>query len=46
MSTLTNLKKWLTLDDSADFLSNELTEKVNPADILQLGLEGEISLSS
>jgi hypothetical protein len=42
---LYKLKKWLTLDDASKILSVELSEEVTIADLLQLGLEGHLTLS-
>lgn len=39
------LKKWLTIDDAANYLSALLAEPVEPKDILQLALENHLKLS-
>ncbi len=45
MSKLFQLKGWLTLEDTAKKLSNSLSEQVNEADVLRLGLDGHLKLS-
>lgn len=45
MSKLFKLKKWLLLKDAADYLSGALSEPVKESDILQLALDGQITLS-
>lgn len=45
MSKLFNLKKWLTLDDAATYLSTRLNEKVTVAELYQLALEGHLKIS-
>lgn len=45
MSKLFKLKKWLLLKDAADYLSVALSEPVKESDILQLALDGQITLS-
>lgn len=42
---LYRLKKWLTLNEVTKILSVELSEEVTIADLLQLGLEGHLTLS-
>lgn len=44
-SKLYRLKSWLTLEEAASHLSTVLSEDVKPSDILQLGMEGNITLS-
>lgn len=39
------LKKWLTIDDAANYLSALFAEPVEPKDILQLALENHLKLS-
>lgn len=39
------LKKWLTIDDAANYLSALFAEPVEPKDILQLALEKHLKLS-
>ena len=39
------LKKWLTIDDAAKYLSAQFSEPVEPKDILQLALENNLKLS-
>ena len=39
------LKKWLTIDDAAKYLSSLLSTPVEPKDILQLALEHHLKLS-
>ena len=46
MSKLIKLKKWLTIDDAADYLTNSFNELVTESDLLQLTLEGQISISA
>lgn len=45
MSKLFTLKSWLTLEDAAKHLSSVLSEEVTPADLLQIGIEGQLKLS-
>lgn len=45
MSKLLKLKKWLSLDDAAKHLSTVFDEQIQYSDVLQLALEGHISLS-
>lgn len=45
MRKLFKLKTWLTLEDAATHLSAALSEPVTPADILQLSLDGTLTLS-
>lgn len=45
MSKLFKLKEWLTLDDAAEHLSILFGETVGKADILQLALDGALTLS-
>lgn len=45
LSKLFNFKKWLTLDESANHLTTRLKEPVTQADILQLALDGHLTLS-
>jgi len=42
---LSGLKKWLTLEDSAQYLSLLISEQVTPADLLQLAVQNELILS-
>ncbi len=42
---LSQLKKWLTLEDAAKYLSLTFNEAVETKDLLQLALEGELTLS-
>tara|TARA_R110001592_G_scaffold283291_1_gene551215 strand:+ start:137 stop:1240 length:1104 start_codon:yes stop_codon:yes gene_type:complete len=42
---LSRLKKWLTLEDSAKYLSLLISEDVTTTDLLQLGLQGDLTLS-
>lgn len=42
---LLQLKRWLTLPDAANYLSDSLGEAVSQADILRLALDGELTLS-
>ena len=42
---LSSLKRWLTLEDSARYLSLVISEEVSTADLLQLTLEGRLTLS-
>jgi hypothetical protein len=42
---LSGLKKWLTLEDSAKYLSLLISEEVTTTDLLQLALQGDLSLS-
>jgi len=41
---LSRLKKWLSLDDSAEYLSLILSETVRVRDLIHVALEGELSL--
>lgn len=45
MSKLFKLKKWLLLKDAANYLSVAMSEPVQEADILQLALDGHITIS-
>ncbi|HYN53511.1 MAG TPA: hypothetical protein VES38_02255 [Methylotenera sp.] len=45
MKNLIKLKKWLTIDDAAKYLSTQFSEPVEPKDILQLALENDLKLS-
>lgn len=45
MKKLLKLKSWLTLPEAAKHLSTVLSEDVTEADILQLGLERQLTLS-
>jgi hypothetical protein len=42
---LAKLKQWLTVDDAARLLSISLQEEVERKDVLQLGLDGRLTLS-
>ena len=42
---LSSLKKWLTLEDSAKYLSLALGEPVETRDLIQLSLENSLALS-
>lgn len=44
-SKLSQLKYWLTLEDSAKYLSRALDEEVSVADLLHLALERKLTLS-
>lgn len=46
MSKIFQLKKWLTLEDGARYLSAALKEAVSVADVLQLALDGHLVLSA
>lgn len=46
MLNLLTLKKWLTIADSARYLSSIFSENVTEADLLQLVLESQITISS
>lgn len=45
MKKLINLKEWLTIADTAKYLSAEFGEGVTEADVLRLGLDGRLRLS-
>ncbi|WP_316677132.1 hypothetical protein [uncultured Tolumonas sp.] len=45
MSNLLMLKKWLTIADSAKYLSSIFPENITEADLLQLALESQITIS-
>lgn len=45
MKKLFNLKEWLTIADSAQYLSTVLEEEVNKADVLRLALDGHLTIS-
>ena len=45
MSKLFNLKKWLTISEAELYLTMMFGEEVNRADILQLSLDGHLTLS-
>lgn len=45
MSKLFRLKKWLTLDEAADYLSGALQEPVSVPDLLRLAVDGHLVLS-
>ncbi len=42
---LSKLKKWLTINETAGHLSFLFNEKVSEADVLRLGLDGQLQLS-
>jgi len=42
---LSRLKKWLTLEDSAKFLSLLISEEITTTDLLQMALQGDLTLS-
>ena len=42
---LFKLAEWHSLEDSADYLSDVLEEKVTPAKILRLAIDGHLKLS-
>lgn len=44
-SKIFKLKKWLTLPETAKYLSSVCNEEITEADILQLALHGELKLS-
>ena len=44
-SKLFNLKKWLTIEESAKYLSIMFDEDVSEADVLRLGLDKHLKLS-
>lgn len=46
MSKIFQLKKWLTLEDGARYLSTALQEDVSVADVLQLAIEGNLVVSA
>lgn len=45
MSKLFKLKQWLTIGETAKHLSNVLSETVSETDVLQLGMDGHLTLS-
>lgn len=45
MSKLFKLKEWLTLEETAKYLSNSFGEEVTKADVLRLALDGQLVLS-
>ncbi|SDH82663.1 hypothetical protein [Paraburkholderia phenazinium] len=45
MNKISNLREWLSLDESARYLSAALAEEVSRRDLLQLGVEGHLTLS-
>ena len=45
MSGLFKLKQWLTISETAKYLSDVLSESVSEADILKLGLDKHLKLS-
>ncbi|OBX05288.1 hypothetical protein QV06_03570 [Gallibacterium genomosp. 3] len=45
MKKLFTLKKWLSLEDAAEYLTSNLNEAVNKADILQLAVDEELRIS-
>ncbi|MDC5854532.1 hypothetical protein [Vibrio europaeus] len=45
MSKLYKLKKFLTLDEASEHLSNTLEEKVSLADVYRLALDGHLTIS-
>jgi hypothetical protein len=44
-NSLRNLREWLTIDQAAELLSVHLGERCSPADILRLGIDGQLILS-
>jgi hypothetical protein len=45
MSKLANLKSWLTLSDTTQYLSEKLKENVSQAELFRLAIDGHITLS-
>lgn len=45
MNKLFKLRKWLTIADAAAHLTEVFTERITEADLMQLGLEGRLTLS-
>lgn len=45
MSVLMKFKKWVLLDEAAEYLSRELGEDITQADLLRLTLDGHLYLS-
>jgi hypothetical protein len=45
MSKLANLKSWLTLSDTTQYLSEKLKENVSQAELFRLAMDGDITLS-
>ncbi|WP_323109460.1 hypothetical protein [Pectobacterium carotovorum] len=45
MSKLNNLRKWLSLDESAKYLERKINEQVAITDILRFALDGHLILS-
>ena len=45
MSKLIKLKKWLTLEEAAEHISNQLSEKVTEADLYRFAIERHLQLS-
>ena len=45
MSKLLKLKRWLTTEEAAKYLTGALSEPVTEADIFRLALDGQITLS-
>lgn len=46
MSKLLTLKNWLTIEEAAGYLSGALGEEVKDTDILQLAIQGKITVST
>jgi len=45
VSKLFKLSQWLTIEETADHLSSELSELITEAKVLQLGIDGHLKLS-
>lgn len=45
MNKLFNFKKWLTLEETANYLGIKLGDTVSKADVIRLGLDGHLRLS-
>jgi hypothetical protein len=45
MAALRKLRDWLTVDDAAEELTAALSERVRPADVLRLAIDGHLRLS-
>lgn len=45
MSKIFSVKKWLLLDDAAKYLSAQFNEEVSVPDLLQLAIDGQLTIS-
>ena len=46
MSKLYKLKKWVSLSEAANLIAENIKERVEVCDVLQLALDGQIAISA